>query len=184
MMRRAGGLATRQTENFCFACTGFGGDSGWNGWYKSGSMYWAVGRLICFYFLTGGSYWPQTNASELHLAGSFQGHPIWPYLARPILRQKCIFGQLALLFNFCRWVWPGTYDVTTGAPCYLKASWWIQGSKSSINSHTFVGPYGVVLKVYANIAVYQQGREKISVSPAVACMVAHRYLPVKSKNKK
>ena len=133
----AGGLATRQTENFCFACTGLGGDSGW---YKSGSMYWAVGRLICFYFLTGGSYWPETNASELHFAGSFQGHPIWPYLARPILRQKCIFGQLALLFNFCRWVWPGTYDVTTRTPCYLKASWWIQGSKSSVNSHT----YGVV----------------------------------------
>ena len=46
---------------------------------------------------------------------------------------------------------------------------------------TFVGPYGVVLKVCANIAVYQQSREKISVSPAAACMVAHGYLPIKMK---
>ena len=28
--------------------------------------------------LTGGSYWPKTNTSELHFARSFQGHPTWP----------------------------------------------------------------------------------------------------------
>ena len=34
-------------------------------------------------YLTGGSYWPKTDASELHFAISFQGHPTWPYLAHP-----------------------------------------------------------------------------------------------------
>ena len=34
--------------------------------------------------MTGGSYWHKVNASELHFARSFQGHPIWPYLARSI----------------------------------------------------------------------------------------------------
>ena len=33
--------------------------------------------------LTGGSYWPKTNAFELHFARSFKGHPTWPYFARP-----------------------------------------------------------------------------------------------------
>ena len=37
---------------------------------------------IWLQLLTGGSYWPKTNASELHFARSFQGHPTWPYLER------------------------------------------------------------------------------------------------------
>ena len=40
---------------------------------------------IWSYLLTRGSYWPKNNASELHFARSFQGHPNWPYLARPNL---------------------------------------------------------------------------------------------------
>ena len=31
-------------------------------------------------FLSGGSYWPEVNASELHFGQSFQGYPTWPYL--------------------------------------------------------------------------------------------------------
>ena len=43
----------------------------------------AAPMIVSSYLLTGGSYWPKTNASELHFARSFQGHPTWPYLARP-----------------------------------------------------------------------------------------------------
>ena len=31
-------------------------------------------------FLSGGSFWPEINASELHFGQSFQGYPTWPYL--------------------------------------------------------------------------------------------------------
>ena len=43
-------------------------------------------NLIWSQLLTEGSHWPKTNASELHFARSFQGHPTWPYFARPNMR--------------------------------------------------------------------------------------------------
>ena len=46
--------------------------------------------------MTGGSYWPKTNASELHYARSFQGHPTWPYLARQIRAQICVLVHIML----------------------------------------------------------------------------------------
>ena len=41
--------------------------------------YIAQKKLIIL-FLSGGSYWPEINASELHFGQSFQGYPTWPYL--------------------------------------------------------------------------------------------------------
>ena len=40
-------------------------------------------NLIWSKLFTGVSYWPKNNASELHFARSFQGHPTWQYLAHP-----------------------------------------------------------------------------------------------------
>ena len=53
--------------------------------------------------MTGGSYWPKTNASELHFARSFHGHPTWPYFARPNMRQKWIFGHIRHIW--ARQIW-------------------------------------------------------------------------------
>ena len=51
--------------------------------------------------LTGGSYWPKTNESELHFARSFEGHPNWPYLApsnaRPNMPNMAKYAFLAQL---------------------------------------------------------------------------------------
>ena len=47
------------------------------------SMGKSAKNLILSLLLTGRSYWPKNNASELHFARSLQGHPIWPYFERP-----------------------------------------------------------------------------------------------------
>ena len=57
--------------------------------------------------LTGGSYWPKTKASELHFARSFQGHPNWPYLARPNMCPN--MPNMAKYANFSRG--PGNFKV-------------------------------------------------------------------------
>ena len=52
-------------------------------------------NLIRPLLMTGGSYWPKINASELHFARSFQGHPTWPYLAHSNTRPNTpntVFG--------------------------------------------------------------------------------------------
>ena len=45
-------------------------------------------------FLKGGSYWPKTNASELHFAGSFQGYSTRPYLAHSNMQPKYHISRL------------------------------------------------------------------------------------------
>ena len=46
----------------------------------------SANKLIWSYILSGGSYWPKNNASELHFARSFQGYSTWPYLGCPNTR--------------------------------------------------------------------------------------------------
>ena len=48
--------------------------------------------------MTWRSYWPMTNASELHFKRSFQGHLTWPYLAHWNMRPNMqILPYLAYL---------------------------------------------------------------------------------------
>ena len=50
---------------------------------------------IWSWILTWGSYWHKINASELHFARSFQGHPTWPYLERSIMCPNTAkYGQI------------------------------------------------------------------------------------------
>ena len=50
----------------------------------------------------GGQLTYQVNASELHFARSFQRHPTGPYLARPNMCQKCVFGIFYIHFSLMR----------------------------------------------------------------------------------
>ena len=61
---------------------------------------------IWSYLLTGGSYWPKNNASELHFARSFQGHPTWPYLERPNMH-----------------IWPPNWSLSTNCTSKAVSGW-------------------------------------------------------------
>ena len=62
-------------------------------------------RFSCNYcLLTGASYWPETNASELHCARSFQGHPTWPYLARSNMRTNMPNMAIMLKIFVCHFL--------------------------------------------------------------------------------
>ena len=58
--------------------------------------------------LTGRSYWPKINATELHFARSFQGYPTWPYLAHSNTRPNyCIWCIWRIWeHNWARQIWP------------------------------------------------------------------------------
>ena len=58
------------------------------------------GNEIWSYLLTVGSYWHKVNASELHFARSFQGQPIWPYLACPLSKYAPQIPYLSYLAVF------------------------------------------------------------------------------------
>ena len=50
--------------------------------------------------LTGRSYGHKLNASEMHFARSFPGHPTWPYLACPNMRPKTVPGVFVHIWPY------------------------------------------------------------------------------------
>ena len=79
---------------------------------------------ICSIILNGGFYWYKLNASELHFARSFQGHPTWPYLACP---------NMPNMAKYVKYAYFGAYfdmidNKNKGKLCKIRAANTIGGS--------------------------------------------------------
>ena len=109
-MRRASGVPTGQTENFCFPCAGLG------------CVLWSLTQAIWDFC------WPgMTSPPELLIFLEW-------YTMNVLSWSRCI--KIKDWFaDISRLIW-----------------WWFQR--------------------YAEVALYQQGRQKISLAPAATCMVA------------